>query len=86
MHYPTVKFFSINTKPGSLGLEIKKKNDAIGLQNDLIKQLEIEQQEGRGSSWPNIVPYRYLKKKNLLYIYIISEFTNCYLFCKFPHL
>ncbi|XP_051166637.1 sulfhydryl oxidase 2-like isoform X2 [Leptopilina boulardi] len=58
MHYPTVKFFSINTKPGSLGLEIKKKNDAIGLQNDLIKQLEIEQQEGRGSSWPNIVPYR----------------------------
>lgn len=58
MHYPTIKFFSVNSKPGTLGLEIKKGNDATSLQNLLIKQLEIEQQEGRGSSWPNIVPYR----------------------------
>lgn len=61
MHYPTIKFFSVNSKPGTLGLEIKKGNDATSLQNLLIKQLEIEQQESRGSSWPNIVPYRYFR-------------------------
>ena len=60
MYYPMLRYFSVDSNPKSLGTVIEKGKDVASMRNILVKQLEIEQQEGRGSSWPNIVPYRYL--------------------------
>lgn len=59
MHYPMLKYFSVNAHPSSLGLVIEKGNSIDSVRHNLISRLEIEQQEGRGSTWPNITPYRY---------------------------
>ncbi|CAB0041150.1 unnamed protein product [Trichogramma brassicae] len=59
MKYPTIKFFSVNSKEENLGLEFTSHKDEVSLTQGLIQQLEKEQQEQRGAStWPNIVPYR----------------------------
>lgn len=60
MHYPMLKYFAVNAHPQSLGIIIEKGNGLESLRHNLINTLEIEQQEGRGSTWPNIAPYRYL--------------------------
>ncbi|XP_029163854.1 sulfhydryl oxidase 2-like isoform X2 [Nylanderia fulva] len=58
MHYPTLKYFSVNAHPPSLGLVIEKEDNIDSVRRNLISRLETEQQEGRGSTWPNITPYR----------------------------
>lgn len=58
MHYPMLKYFSVNAHPSSLGLVIEKGSSIDSVRHNLISRLEIEQQEGRGSTWPNITPYR----------------------------
>jgi len=59
MHYPMLKYFSVNAHPPSLGIMIEKEDNAESVRHNLINRLEMEQQEGRGSTWPNIAPYRY---------------------------
>lgn len=59
MHYPMLKYFSVNAHPPSLGIVIEKGEGIDAVRHNLVSRLEIEQQEGRGSSWPNIAPYRY---------------------------
>jgi len=59
MHYPMLKYFSVNAHPPSLGIMIEKEDSAESVRHNLINRLEMEQQEGRGSTWPNIAPYRY---------------------------
>lgn len=58
MHYPMLKYFSINARPPSLGVVIEKGDSVDSVRSNLISRLETEQQEGRGSTWPNIAPYR----------------------------
>ncbi|XP_046605962.1 sulfhydryl oxidase 2 [Neodiprion virginianus] len=65
MHYPMLKYFHVDAKPGQLGIEIEKGNDMDAVRHNLIDRLEKEQQEGRGYSWPNITPYRSGDTKNL---------------------
>lgn len=60
MHYPMLKYFSINAHPPSLGIVIEKGDSVDSVRHNLISRLETEQQEGRGSTWPNIAPYRYV--------------------------
>lgn len=60
MHYPMLKYFSVNAHPPSLGLVIEKGDNTDSVRHNLISRLETEQQEGRGSTWPNITPYRYI--------------------------
>lgn len=60
MHYPMLKYFSVNEHPPSLGLVIEKGDNIDSVRHNLINRLETEQQEGRGSTWPNITPYRYI--------------------------
>lgn len=66
MHYPMLKYFSVNAHPPSLGLLMEKYDDINELRHSLIDLLGREQQEGRGISWPNIAPYRYIN----LYFFI----------------
>lgn len=62
MGYPTLKFFPVNSKKDFLGLEVKKGNDETQITHAVIDQLVKEQQEQRGeTSWPNIVPFRYVR-------------------------
>lgn len=60
MHYPMLKYFSVNAHPPSLGLVIEKGDSIDSVRHNLVNRLETEQQEGRGSTWPNITPYRYI--------------------------
>lgn len=60
MHYPMLKYFSINAHPPSLGIIIEKGDSVDSVRHNLISRLETEQQEGQGSTWPNIAPYRYI--------------------------
>lgn len=73
MHYPMLKYFSVNAHPPSLGLLMEKYDSVNELRYNLIDLLEEEQQEGRGTSWPNITPYRYIDNYIfLVHISIIS--------------
>lgn len=65
MHYPTVKFFTSHHQKGNYGTEIDKGRDALEMRRILAGILEKEQLEGRGSSWPNITPYRSSDLHNL---------------------
>lgn len=67
MHYPLIKYFSVNANPPSLGLVMGKYDNVDEFRHSLIDLLEKEQQEGRGTSWPNITPYRYID----LYLFLI---------------
>lgn len=58
MHYPMLKYFHVDAKPGNLGIEIEKGKNMDTIRHNLVDRLEKEQQEGRGSTWPNITPYR----------------------------
>ncbi|XP_076748622.1 sulfhydryl oxidase 2 [Xylocopa sonorina] len=65
MHYPMLKYFSVNAHAPSLGLLMEKYDNVNELRYSLINLLEREQQEGRGSSWPNIAPYRNYETSNI---------------------
>ncbi|XP_033207328.1 sulfhydryl oxidase 1-like [Belonocnema kinseyi] len=86
MYYPMLRYFSVDLKQGSLGLVIEKGKDVSTMRHNLVKQLEIEQQEGRGSTWPNIVPYRKSElesiwkavKSEIKYTFLIFETPNSY--------
>jgi len=82
MHYPMLKYFSINAHPPSLGIIIEKGDSIDLVRSNLISRLEMEQQEGRGSTWPNIAPYRYV----INFFQLISGFSryekNSFLFSK----
>lgn len=65
MHYPTVKFFTSHHQKGNYGQEVDKGKDAQEMRHILAGILEKEQLEGRGSSWPNITPYRSSDLHNL---------------------
>lgn len=58
LSYPTIKFISMRARPDSVGVEIRRLKSAEGLKAHLINQLQKEQQEGRGQTWPNIIPYK----------------------------
>ncbi|XP_031829022.1 sulfhydryl oxidase 2 [Nomia melanderi] len=58
MHYPMLKYFSVNAHTSSMGLAMEEYDSINELRYSLINLLENEQQEGRGVSWPNITPYR----------------------------
>lgn len=66
MHYPMLKYFSMDARPPSLGIEIEKVDGTNGVRHNLIKMLEKEQQEGRGSTWPNLAPYRCVTNLSVL--------------------
>jgi len=57
MYYPTVKFFPAHSKD-FLGKAIEKGESAQSLRKSLAEILVKEQQEGRGTDWPNLTPYR----------------------------
>lgn len=65
MRYPDVRYFAPKESPGSLGTEVEKGKDMDALRENLIARLQKEQQEGRGSKWPNITPYRSAEIKNV---------------------
>ncbi|XP_034255222.1 sulfhydryl oxidase 2-like isoform X2 [Thrips palmi] len=65
MHYPTVRFFTSHHQKGNYGQEVDKGKDAPEMRHILAGLLEKEQLEGRGSSWPNITPYRSSDLHNL---------------------
>ncbi|XP_077271184.1 sulfhydryl oxidase 2 isoform X2 [Temnothorax americanus] len=84
MHYPMLKYFSINAHPPSLGIVIEKGDSVDSVRHNLISRLETEQQEGRGSTWPNIAPYRNVEIKdiwktassNVKHFFLIFENTD----------
>lgn len=87
MHYPMLKYFSVNAHSPSLGLVMEKYNKLNELRHSLIDLLEREQQEGRGISWPNIAPYRYYETTNIWkaipntvkYFFLLFEKTDSHL-------
>ncbi|KAL0099235.1 hypothetical protein PUN28_020068 [Cardiocondyla obscurior] len=84
MHYPMLKYFSINARPPSLGIVIEKGDSVDSVRHNLISRLETEQQEGRGSTWPNIAPYRNVEitdiwktaSSNVKHFFLIFESTD----------
>lgn len=72
MHYPMLKYFSVNAHTSSMGVVMKKYDTVNELRYGLINLLENEQQEGRGISWPNITPYRYINTRNFLNLCLSS--------------
>ncbi|XP_006623024.1 sulfhydryl oxidase 1-like [Apis dorsata] len=87
MHYPMLKYFSVNAHSPSLGLVMEKYNKLNELRHSLIDLLEREQQEGRGISWPNIAPYRNYETTNIWkaipntvkYFFLLFEKTDSHL-------
>lgn len=64
--YPTVKFFASHSQPPSLGTELSIASQSEReITRDLVGILQKEQMEGRGSDWPNIIPYRSYDTANL---------------------
>ncbi|KYM94477.1 PREDICTED: sulfhydryl oxidase 2-like [Cyphomyrmex costatus] len=87
MHYPMLKYFSINAHSPSLGIVIEKGDSVDSVKSNLINRLETEQQEGRGSTWPNIAPYRNVEitdiwktaSSNVKHFFLIFENTDSHL-------
>ncbi|CAK9828271.1 Sulfhydryl oxidase 1 [Anthophora retusa] len=87
MHYPMLKYFPINAHPPSLGSLMEKHDNVNELRYSLIDLLEREQQEGRGTSWPNITPYRNYEttniwkavSNNVKYFFLLFEKTDSHL-------
>nr|XP_034176663.1 sulfhydryl oxidase 1 [Osmia lignaria] len=87
MHYPLIKYFSVNANPSSLGLVMGKYDNVDEFRHSLIDLLEKEQQEGRGTSWPNITPYRNYEITNVWkgvqstvkYYFLLFEKTDSHL-------
>ena len=63
-YYPMVKFFAINEKPGALGVKLVDEMKMTHMRYNVVEQLALEMLAGRGSTWPNILPYRYLSFDN----------------------
>jgi len=90
MHYPMLKYFSINAHPPSLGIIIEKGDSIDLVRSNLISRLEMEQQEGRGSTWPNIAPYRYVinflqsgfSRYEKKFIFVLQRYKIHNFFCK----
>ncbi|KOC60182.1 Sulfhydryl oxidase 1 [Habropoda laboriosa] len=87
MHYPMLKYFSVNAHPPSLGVLMGKYDNVNELRYNLIALLEREQQEGRGTLWPNITPYRNYETTNIWkavsntvkYFFLLFEKTDSHL-------
>ena len=87
MQYPMLVYFSVNAHPSSLGLLVEKRDSVNELRHSLIKVLENEQQEGRGTSWPNITPYRNYEATSIWkavpntvkYFFLLFEKTDSHL-------
>ncbi|XP_033335127.2 sulfhydryl oxidase 1 isoform X1 [Megalopta genalis] len=87
MHYPMLKYFSVNAHKSSMGLVMEKYDSVDELRHSLINLLENEQQEGRGISWPNIAPYRNYEITNIWttvphttkYFFLLFEKTDSHL-------
>lgn len=65
MHYPMLKFFPANSKRDLMGVTVRKGKDVEEIRTTVIEILKKEHVEGRGTSWPNITPYRNSDVKNL---------------------
>ncbi|XP_043462177.1 sulfhydryl oxidase 2-like [Leptopilina heterotoma] len=63
--YPTLKYFSANSKPGTFGSDVKDVKDVAVLETIILNLVEVEERAGRGSSWPNILPYSAEDLKNI---------------------
>ncbi|EFN87085.1 sulfhydryl oxidase 1 [Harpegnathos saltator] len=87
MHYPMLKYFSVNAHPPFLGIVIEKGDSVDSVRHNLVNMLETEQQEGRGSTWPNIAPYRNVEitdvwktaSNSVKYFFLIFENTDSHL-------
>ncbi|XP_008552097.2 sulfhydryl oxidase 2 [Microplitis demolitor] len=58
MYYPTIRYFSPNTKPDSLGNDVDQGDTEEAMRHNIIKHLQKDQISGIGLSWPNLAPYR----------------------------
>ncbi|XP_003700588.3 sulfhydryl oxidase 2 [Megachile rotundata] len=87
MYYPLIKYFSVNANPSSLGLTMAKFDSVEEFRHNLTDLLVKEQQEGRGTSWPNITPYRNYEITNIWkwvpntvkYYFLLFEKTDSHL-------
>lgn len=83
MGYPTLRYFHENYKEGPkmIGTEVRKGEDMDKLRQNLVHQMIMEQAEGRGKSWPNLLPYTESNTDNIFnsfpekvqYVFVIAE-------------
>jgi thiol oxidase len=60
-----LKFFPANSKPDHMGITVSKGRNVEEIRSTVVEILRKEHMEGRGVSWPNIMPYRNSDIKNL---------------------
>ncbi|XP_034951546.1 sulfhydryl oxidase 2-like [Chelonus insularis] len=58
IHYPTIRYFPPYSKPEMVGENVEKGDSEETMRHKIIAQLQKEQIEEKGVSWPNITPYR----------------------------
>lgn len=81
--YPTLRYFHENFQeaPKKIGTDVKKGENVDALRANLIEQMLLEQQEGRGKNWPLLLPYEQPNVINIFdgvsdkvkYAFIIAE-------------
>ncbi|XP_067013587.2 sulfhydryl oxidase 2 [Anabrus simplex] len=55
-HYPTLKFYHDHSPKGYKGLELTKRKTVEEIRHTVVSLLIKEQQDGRGTSWPDLTP------------------------------
>lgn len=86
MAYPTLRYFHENYQagPGNIGTEVQKGDDVHSHRRSLLLTMINEQKEGRGSVFPNLLPYLYPNTNHLFdsvspqiqYVFVIFENEN----------
>lgn len=81
--YPTLRYFHEHYQEGAkkFGTDVKKGENVDALRNNLIGQMLVEQQEGRGKNWPLLLPYEKPDVMNIFdgvndkikYAFVIAE-------------
>jgi thiol oxidase len=89
MAYPTLRYFHENYQPGpqTLGVVVQKGDDVVSHRHFLIQRLVAEQTEGRGTMYPNLLPYIHSDISHLFdstpvgtqYAFLIIEKPDTYL-------
>lgn len=73
MAYPTVRYFSSNDN--TKGFNIEKGKTVDDIRQELVKQLLKDQQGGKGITWPNLTPFRYINLffyQSIHYVYFLT--------------
>lgn len=86
MAYPTLRYFHENYQegPANLGTEVTKGDDVHSHRRYLLERIIIEQKEGRGKMFPNLIPYSHPNKNYLFdqvpigtkYVFLVFEKDN----------